>query len=83
MILLHRLNGEEFALNPDLVERAESTPDTVLVLTDATRLVVEETVAELIELVLEFRAEIMRRAGQVRPYVPGRKGLHLVTGEEG
>ena len=29
--MLTRLNGAPFALNPDLIERAESTPDTVIV----------------------------------------------------
>ena len=37
MILLTRLNGPVFALNPDLVERADSTPDTVITLVDGTK----------------------------------------------
>jgi len=32
MIVLTRLNGPSFALNPDLIERVEANPDTVVVL---------------------------------------------------
>ena len=34
MIIVTRLNGPPFALNPDLIERADATPDTVLTLVD-------------------------------------------------
>ena len=37
MIVLTRLNGHAFALNPDLIERAESTPDTVITLVDGKK----------------------------------------------
>ena len=37
MILLTRLNGPPFALNADLIERAEATPDTVITLVDGTK----------------------------------------------
>ncbi|MGH9102655.1 MAG: flagellar FlbD family protein [Acidimicrobiales bacterium] len=79
MILLHRLNGDEFALNPDLVERAEATPDTVLALTDGTRLVVAETVAQLIDEVIELRAEVLRRAWRRGGAESGEGALRLVT----
>ncbi len=62
MILLTRLNGAEFALNPDLIERADSTPDTVLTLTDGTKYVVAESIAELTALVRDFRASVLARA---------------------
>ena len=35
MILVTRLTGAAFAVNPDLLERVEATPDTVLTLIDA------------------------------------------------
>lgn len=62
MILLHRLSGAAFAVNPDLVARAESTPDTVLTLTDGAHLVVLESVAEVRDLVVGFRAAVLCRA---------------------
>ena len=47
MIRLTRLNGTELALNPDLIHRAEETPDTVLTLIDGSRYVVVEPLDEL------------------------------------
>lgn len=62
MIVVTRLNGLPFALNPDLVERAEATPDTVLTLVDGTKYVITETIAVVIERVREYRASILARA---------------------
>ena len=64
MIMLHRLNGAPFALNPDLIERAEATPDTVLTLCDGSKLLLAETVEELVDAVREYRAGILSRAEQ-------------------
>jgi flagellar protein FlbD len=60
--MLTRLNGPEFAVNPDLIERAESTPDTVVTLVDGTKYLVVESVPELIALVRENRAHIIAQA---------------------
>jgi flagellar protein FlbD len=62
VILVTRLNGPEFALNPDLVERAESTPDTVVTLVDGTKYVIAESVDELIRLVRLYRAGVLADA---------------------
>ncbi|MGN6331561.1 MAG: flagellar FlbD family protein [Motilibacteraceae bacterium] len=62
MILLTRLNGAAFAVNPDLVERAESTPDTVVTLVDGTKYVVQEPVEEIMERVRDFRASVVARS---------------------
>ena len=62
MIMLSRLNGVPFALNPDLIERAEATPDTVLTLCDGTKVLIAETVEELIERVRDYRAGVVSRA---------------------
>ena len=59
MIRVTRLNGEQFALNPDLIERVEAHPDTVVFLADGTRYVVKETVDEVLLEILEYRAGIL------------------------
>jgi flagellar protein FlbD len=61
MILLHRLGhgNAEFALNPDLVSTIEANPDTTIALTTGLRLVVGETVEEVIAAVLAWRADVM------------------------
>lgn len=60
MIYVTRLNGKIFAINPDLIELMEETPDTVLTLTGGNKYVVSEGIDVLIERIAEFR----RRCGQ-------------------
>ena len=57
MITLSRLNGASFAVNCDLIERIDASPDTVLTLVDGTRYVVAESLDEVIDRVRAFRAE--------------------------
>jgi flagellar protein FlbD len=57
-----RLNGEQFALNPDLIERVEGHPDTVVFLVDGTRYVVQESVEEVLTGIREYRASILATA---------------------
>jgi flagellar protein FlbD len=57
VLLLTRLGGPVFALNPDLIERAEATPDTVVTLVNGTRYVICESLEELSRLVRDYRAE--------------------------
>ena len=75
MIQLTRLNQERFALNTDLIERVEETPDTVLTLIDGTKYIVAEPVDDVIELVVRFRARVVAsaHAGELAPT------LHLVS----
>jgi flagellar protein FlbD len=59
VIRVTRLNGERFALNPDLIERVEAHPDTVVFLVDGTKYVVKETVDEVLLEIREYRAGIL------------------------
>jgi flagellar protein FlbD len=59
MILLTRLNGDETYLNPDLIERIEATPDTVVSLVDGKKYVAVEEPHELISRIVAFRAAVL------------------------
>ena len=63
MISLTRLTGAQFALNPDLVERVDCTPDTVITLVDGTKYLVTESIDDVVDIILEFRARIVATAG--------------------
>jgi flagellar protein FlbD len=89
MIPLTRLTGARFALNPDLVERVDCTPDTVITLVDGTKYLVSESLQDVVELVLEYRAQIVAGAGAIEhrdTSVPRRTRLSAVpqaaVGEE-
>lgn len=62
VLQLTRLSGPVFALNPDLIERVEATPDTVITLVNGSRYIVRESLDELSELIDEFRARVIARA---------------------
>ena len=64
MIAVHRLTHPECPLwlNPDLIQQIEQTPDTVILLTNGTRLVVDEEPAEVLELVRRWRATVIATA---------------------
>ncbi|TYP86289.1 flagellar FlbD family protein [Blastococcus xanthinilyticus] len=59
MIRVTRLNGDQFALNPDLIEKVEGHPDTVAFLVDGTKYVVRESVEEVLQEIREYRAGIL------------------------
>ena len=62
MIIVTRLNGPQVALNCDLIERAEATPDTILTLVDGTKYLVLDTVEDIVAKVREFRASVVALA---------------------
>jgi len=55
MILLKKINNAPIALNSDLIEYIEETPDTVITLTNNDRVVVQEGLTEIIEKVVRYR----------------------------
>jgi flagellar protein FlbD len=70
MIILTRLNGEQFAINCDLVERVDAHPNTVLTLVDATKYVVAESLTEIVERVRDFRAGVLARSAEMTQRLP-------------
>jgi flagellar protein FlbD len=63
VIILTRLGcGLQVAVNPDLIERAEHTPDTVITLVDGHKLVVVEPLEDVVALVRAWRASVAAEA---------------------
>ena len=59
MISVTRLNDTEIIVNSDMIEFIESTPDTILTLTDGKKLIVKEKPEELVEKIIKFRRRVM------------------------
>ena len=55
MIKLTRINGKEFVVNSELIEFIEETPDTVISLTTDKKIIVAESVDEVIERIVKYR----------------------------
>jgi flagellar protein FlbD len=69
MIKVTRINDTELVINSDLIEFVESNPDTIVSLTTGKKIVVKETVDEIIERVAGFKR---LSAGRVEFSAAGR-----------
>ena len=58
MIEVTKINGVKVLINPDLLELAEETPDTVLSFTTGLKLIVKESRQEIKNLVKSYRKDI-------------------------
>jgi flagellar protein FlbD len=72
MITLTRLSGTTFALNSDLIERVDATPDTVVTLVDGKKYVVTESLREVVDSIRRHRGEILAISSlvDVHPWEP-------------
>lgn len=57
MIKLTRLDGEEFVVNAELIRYVESRPDTFITLTTGERLIVRETMDEVVRRAIFYQRE--------------------------
>jgi flagellar protein FlbD len=73
MIQLTRLNNRPLVVNSDLIKFMENTPDTVITLVSGEKIVVLETVAEVMEEIVNFRRRIVA-AGGTMVRSPGEAG---------
>ena len=60
MINLHKLNGQEFVLNAEMIETVESVPDTLICLTNGNKYLVAEKPELVSELVASYRARLLK-----------------------
>ena len=83
MISLTRFNSDErIAINPDLIERIEEIPDTVVTMTNGNRHVISESIDEISDKIRAFRASLLIFAATMadHPSVAGSARLHVVRG---
>ena len=58
MIKLTRLNNHVVAINPDHIGWADATPDTTLFMFNGEKIIIRETLDELIACVIDFRKRV-------------------------
>lgn len=75
MIELTRLNGTRLAVNSDLIQFAESAPDTLLTMVTGEKLIVTESLAEVASRMVSYRARTLAEAVRLCP-----GGLVLASG---
>lgn len=79
MIPVTRLNHEVLVVNCDLIKYIEQSHDSVITLVNNEKLTVIESAAEIVELVLRYRAAEAHAQAQFRKLAPV---LHM-NGEVG
>lgn len=57
MIKLTRLDGEPFVLNAELIRYVERRPDTFITLTSGDRIVVSESMDDVIEAAVQYQQQ--------------------------
>lgn len=55
MIKVTKLNGKEIVVNCELIELMEATPDTTVTMNTGRKLIVAETVDEVIKKVVAYK----------------------------
>jgi len=60
MITLTRLNGSPFVINAEKIRYVEATPDTVVCCDSGDRMMVKETLAEVMRRAIEY-ARVIRK----------------------
>jgi flagellar protein FlbD len=83
MIALSRLNGSRFAVNSDLIERIDASPDTVITLVDGTKYLVAESIDEVIDGIRTFRASIIASSALDPAHAGQQPPLRVVSRNEG
>jgi flagellar protein FlbD len=68
MVHLTRLNKTPLVLNSDLIEHLQSTPDTLITLTNGDHFVVRETPEEIVSKIITFRRRISAALPQVETF---------------
>jgi flagellar protein FlbD len=60
LILLTQLNESPVRVNADLIETIESTPDTVITLTNGKKILVRETADEVVARIIAFKQAMLQ-----------------------
>lgn len=58
MIHVHLINDTPIVLNSDLIEMIEATPDTVVSLSTGKKVIIKESIEQIISMVVEYRRKL-------------------------
>jgi flagellar protein FlbD len=58
MIKVTRLNNSELVINTDMIEFIEAIPDTIISLTNGKKIMVKESIDEIVSRVEDYKKKI-------------------------
>jgi flagellar protein FlbD len=73
MVELTRLHGQKIIINAELIEFIEETPDTLVVTTTGKKVMVQETISEIVQKVTEYRQRCL-----LNPQIMTKKEENIV-----
>jgi flagellar protein FlbD len=62
MIEVNRLNGKSFLINCDLIKTIESTPDTLITLTTNEKVMVQNSIEDILNKTMNYRKRLYQEA---------------------
>ncbi|MFW5960032.1 MAG: flagellar FlbD family protein [Chitinivibrionales bacterium] len=80
MIALRKFNGEEFVLNAEFILSVEATPDTVITLNSNKKVMVQNSVKEVVQKVIKYR-QLCNQSIKVLHQEKGDTDAHLSEDE--
>ncbi len=60
MVTLTRLDGSSVVINAEIIEMLESTPDTIITLTNGKKYLVKEPSEEVVKKVIDYRQMMLK-----------------------
>ena len=57
MIAVTRLNGKKFVINAEQIRYIETTPDTMITMLTGEKVVVKETLKEVVQLAIQYQRQ--------------------------
>ncbi len=75
MIKLTRLDRQQFVLNADLIRYVEQRPDTYVTLSSSERIVVRETMDEVIDRAVDYQ----QRKSMLPSFYPTETAAQMAT----
>jgi len=73
MIEVTRLGSQPIIVNADLIEFIEQTPDTMISTTSGKRIMVQESVDEVVQRVIEYRRQCLVKTPMLKIVKPPSK----------
>jgi flagellar protein FlbD len=58
MIEVSRINGKKYVINCELIKTIEATPDTVITLLSGEKLMVKDSVEEVVRMTMNYRKRL-------------------------
>ena len=60
MLTLTKTDGSKIAINPDMIEFVEKTPDTVITMSTGEKILVKEPPEYILQMIIVFRRKVLR-----------------------